>query len=76
MTEVFMEKEDFEKKTETGGQVMQSSKQAAPPRSVWASVPAFASPSTHTFMYPKNLISQRDGIFCDPERHHHHDLHL
>jgi hypothetical protein len=61
ITELFMEKRDFEMKTETWGhlackrdQVAWSSKQATPPKSVWVSVAASASPSMHTFIFGVN----------------------
>jgi hypothetical protein len=50
--------------------------QAMPRGSIWASVVGLASPSTHAFIYPKNLSFQKDEDFRNPERCRHHDLHF
>jgi hypothetical protein len=47
-----------------------------PPKPVWASGIISASPSVHILIYQENLPCQKDGVFCEPERHRHHDLHF
>ena len=81
MTELFMEKEQFEKKPETGGhttcergQVARSHSLTVPPRSVRASSIDSASPSGYVLIYPENLHPQEDRPIREAERHHHHDL--
>ena len=46
----------------------------APPKPVWPSNVASPPPFAYLLIYPENLPCQKHGVFCKPERHHHHDL--